>query len=357
MSWAGAHSLRDLHAERGAVFPEGAPSCRPLRYADPEAEHRALSEDAGLVDLSDREVVAARGTDVVDLLHRLSTSELRGLSPGEGCGLLFTTPQGRTAERCLALREEEGLILVCAPGRGESLRALVARYVFREDARLEPTDPPLRVLGLFGPRALPAASSVTGADLSPLPLGHGIRLEWEGGLLTVLRADPVGGAGALLLAGDEFVADLFTALAAEATPCGEEAYEARRIESLVPAEGREITEERNPWELGLYDHVSMSKGCYVGQEVVARLRNYEKIRRRLALLETDCPPAESEGKELARRGKAVARITSAASRTAGDTVLLAALPVEGLTEGTVYDISGTEASATVRRALPPPPEL
>jgi folate-binding protein YgfZ len=346
-----------LHEERGGVFPEASTSCRPACYTDPEAEYRALGEEAGLVDMSDREVIAARGADVVNLLHRLGTADLESLSPGKGCGLLFTTPQGRTVERCLALREEEGLSLVCAAGHGEALRSWVARYTFREEARLEPTDPPLRALGLFGPRAVAAAAASTGADLSSLPLAHGIRLEWEGELLTLLRGDPVGGEGVLLLAEERVLPRLWSRLAEGTAPCGERAYEARRIEALVPAEGREITEERNPWELGLYDHISMRKGCYVGQEVVARLRNYEKIRRRLSLLELEADPAAAEGGQLLLEGKAVARLTSAASRPAGDTVALAALPVEALVEGTRYELEGSGAPALFRRAVPPPPEL
>jgi len=357
VSESGEGVLRPLHEERGGSFPEGSTSCRPARYADPEAEYRALGEKAGLVDLSDREVIVARGTDVVNLLHRLGTADLESLSPGQGCGLLFTTPQGRTVERCLALREEEGLSLVCGAGRGEALRSWVARYTFREEARLEPAEPPLRVLGLFGPGAVAAAAAATGADLSPLPLAHGIRLEWEGEPLTLLRGDSVGGEGVLMLAGEGLLPRLWNRLAEVTPPCGETAYEARRIEALVPAEGREINEERNPWELGLYDHISMSKGCYVGQEVVARLRNYEKIRRRLSLLEIEAEPGALEGRHLLLEGKAVARVTSAASRPGGVTVALATLPVEALAEGRRYELEGTGIPALFRRAVPPPPEL
>jgi folate-binding protein YgfZ len=357
LSGPGEGLLRELHREHGGTFSEGSSSCRPAHYADSAAEYRALGEEAGLVDLGDRELIAARGADVVGLLHRLGTADLKSLSPGQGVGLLFTTPQGRTVERCLALREEEGLSLLCAAGRGETLRSWIARYTFREEASLEPTDPPLRALGLFGPRAVAEAAAATGADLSPLPLAHGLRLEWEGEALTLLRGDPVGGAGVVLLASEGLLPRLWSRLAALALPCGERAYEARRIEALVPDENREITEERNPWELGLYDHISMSKGCYVGQEVVARLRNYEKIRRRLALLATSASPEEVEGKPLLLAGKTAARVTSAASRPGGETVALATLPVETLDEGTSYELEGSGTRAVLCRAVPPPPEL
>jgi folate-binding protein YgfZ len=268
----------------GAVAVDGG--AVPAHYGDPLREQRALAEGAGLVDRSDRDVLAIPGPDRLSWLHSITSQHLDRLADGTGTEALVLSPNGHV-EHHLVLAELAGTVWAdVEPGTGPALLAFLQRMVFM--LRVEPalvTDA-WALLSLVGPRgdAVLAAAGlpVPGpGEVHPLPGGGWVR-----------RVPPVGdgtAAVADLLVPRAELADRAAALrAAGATPAGFDALEALRVEARRPRAGVDTDHRTIPNELDwLRTAVHLDKGCYRGQETVARVHNLGRPPRRLVLLHLD----------------------------------------------------------------------
>jgi folate-binding protein YgfZ len=308
--------MADLTSERWR--PEGATlspdGVRPLHFGDAAAELEAALERCVLAERSDLTRVLARGPDFLGLLHRLSTGAVASLGVGEGRPTVLTTAKGRIVERLFASHLGEAGVL-CVGGAGTEARVLehLARYTFAERTGLEPATAPMFQFVLVGPRGTAAIGSL---GLEPAPR-FGARPAAIGGCAVhLLGHDGLSGDGHSIVGRAPDAARVWAAAAAAARTqggrlAGHEALEARRLLRGLPASGRELTEEHNPLEAGLWEAVSFDKGCYVGQEVVARLRTYDKISRSLVGLELPRGPLPAPGTPLRVEGAAIGQVTSA----------------------------------------------
>jgi tRNA-modifying protein YgfZ len=272
----------------GAVPAEGGgPSGyrAAAHYGDPLREQRALAEGAGLVDRSDRDVLAVPGADRLPWLHSLSSQHLERLADGAGTEALILSPQGHV-EHHLLLADLAGTTWVdVEPGTGEALHAFLDRMRFL--LRVEPAlvTGGWAVLSLVGPQS---ASVLTAAGL-PVPAAPYELRPLERGFLR--RMPEIGDAAptvdAVVPRADlRAVADRL--LAAGATPAGLDAYEALRVEARRPRLGVDTDHRTIPNELPwLATAVHLDKGCYRGQETVARVHNLGRPPRRFVLLHLD----------------------------------------------------------------------
>ncbi|MEE2657025.1 MAG: glycine cleavage T C-terminal barrel domain-containing protein [Candidatus Latescibacterota bacterium] len=254
----------------------------PASYIDPEQEYRALREGCALYDTSQLSTIQISGSDHRDFLNRLSTNECLGRQPSEGFESVFTDHRGRI----FALAElhcRDAQTLLWTGQSGEDLLKWLERYHFSEDVQMSMD--PLRVLEVSGPTAealMDELFSVQVGRVAPLaevdidsPLACFRRLCGDGVQLAGMVEDLRKTAGVLLARG--------------AVPVGEEAVEIFRIESGEPRQGFELTLDYNPWEAGLGRAISLSKGCYIGQEVIARLDTYDKVKQQLVGLMAHAP--------------------------------------------------------------------
>ena len=184
-------------------------------------------------------------------------------------------------------------------------------FTFEEDTTLEDVTESTAMVTLLGPLAEAAMAHLLGIAAAPEALGSRNAV-WQGREALVLRRDWAGHPGFDIVMRAEGAEALWdAALGLGATPVGRQALEALRIEARVPRWGAEFTEDNNPLEAGLLGEVCWTKGCYTGQEVVARLYNYHRIQRFMVALEL---PAEAEipaGAVLMAEGASVGRVTSA----------------------------------------------
>ena len=276
-------ALRARLSDQGAVFEPA--SGRPLHFGNAAAELRAALADCALADRSNLGRAIAVGRDVLDLLHRLSTADLKGLGPGRGKPTVLTSPKGRIVAR-LFVHDlgPEGILLVGGPGSIPGVRAHMGRYTFREDIRWADATETWSQLAILGPRCRDAAAA---AGL-PVPDPHGASEgALGGGPVWVLGEDGSSADGISVVLPSAQAAAGWEALSravveAGGRAAGDDAVEAWRVLQGWPADGHELTEEHNPLEAGLRDAVSFTKGCYVGQEVVARLQSRDKVARALA---------------------------------------------------------------------------
>jgi tRNA-modifying protein YgfZ len=307
---------------------------RPITpLGDPAREAAAALAGAVLADRSCLGRIRMLGKDRQDLLHRLSTHDIKSLSPGEGCLTALLNEKGRILDLLQALAGGDDLLLITSAGAAERIRAWLDSYIFVEEVMLE--DPGGFCLGLYGPGSPALLRRVAGGDWEDLPLCHHRPARIAGAAARVARSFPLAGRGYLVIGTEGSPASVGEALlAAGAVAAGAEALERLRVAAGVPGIGRELSEEFNPWESGLDAAVSLTKGCYLGQEVVARLHHYGKVRRRLSgilLLEPEPP---EPGAQVFSDGVRIGSITSAAiSPDSAAAMALAHVAIEAATPG------------------------
>ncbi|SFK35463.1 YgfZ/GcvT domain-containing protein [Geodermatophilus ruber] len=258
----------------------------PAHYGDPLREQRALAEGAGLVDRSDRDVLTVPGADRLSWLHSLTSQHLDRLADGAGTEALLLSPNGHV-EHHLVLAELGGTTWAdVEPGTGAALRDFLDRMRFM--LRVEPAlvTGEWALLSLVGPRAGEVLAAA-GLPLPPAP--YAVAATDGGGW--VRRMPPLGdGADAvdLLVPRAELAARAQALREAGATPAGLDAFEALRVEARRPRIGVDTDHRTIPNETGwLTTAVHLDKGCYRGQETVARVHNLGRPPRRLVLLHLD----------------------------------------------------------------------
>jgi folate-binding protein YgfZ len=284
----------------------------PLPLDELTRQHAALTRRAGLVDLHDRTQIEVTGADRATFLHNMCTADVRRLAPGDGCEAFFCNAQGRILGYGYLFCAPESFVLETAPGQS-GLIAHLDRFIIREKVELADRTGQWGEYMLAGPAAegmllalgttLPDAKvlSHTAARMSCSDAWvRRVELTGPGGFLIACRRDGCDSIRqGLIAAGAEVVAA--------------DAFEAARIEAGSPLYGRDITQENLPQEVGR-DAVAISfkKGCYLGQETVARIDALGHVNRRLVgvrFMGKENPPA---GEELSSDGKTVGRVTSAA---------------------------------------------
>ena len=305
--------LAETFAHSGAsLLPN---SSRPDHFGDPRAELRCAFESCVLGDRSQLARVRATGRDFLDLLHRLSTADIASLPAGQGKPTILTTGKGRIVERLFVHNlGAEGVLSVAGPGAGPAVLQHLARYTFSEDTGLSDETEASFQLVLIGPRA----AGVLQAVGVTAPQRFGVAEGFIGGVaIQVLGGDGLSGEGFSITAPNEQGPLAWDALvsaleALEGRPAGDQALEAYRVLRGMPLSGHELSEEHNPLEAGQWDAVSFDKGCYVGQEVVARLNTYDKVSRSIVGLVLPAgSPLPPSGTPLYDAGRPVGRLTSA----------------------------------------------
>jgi len=264
--------------------PVVAPAVTDLR-----SQYAAATGGTAVAERPDIGRLLFGGRDAADLLHRLSTNAIKDLAAGQGTATVFTTNKGRILDLVTLHRIDAGLLALGAAGRMPALKEWVDRYTFREEVTAADWGPSHRTLGLFGPMAAAHAARLWGSAAATLPLHHVLRVEAGGVAAWLARTFPLAGDGYLLTAEaaawDAVRAAVLAAADGDAgghpAEVGPECVEILRVVAGLPAHPRELNDEHNPWEARLQDAIALDKGCYVGQEVIARLNTYKKVSKQL----------------------------------------------------------------------------
>lgn len=301
-------------------------------------------------------VIEAEGVEFPDLLHRLSASDILPLHDGVVREAILTTEKGRTIDVALALGGRGVVRILGSPGSRDALLAWFGKYTIMEDIRYRDACNGFVQWGLH-------AATPEGMEAIPLPAVRSWR--WSeveiGGVPVILaRHESVCGPGARLLFPTERRDEADAAMRAFASEHGiplvsEAGFALWRIRRGFPAVGFELTERTNPLESGAGSAVSFSKGCYIGQEVIARLDSYDKVQRHLRAMRFDGPMPEGiePGTPLLRDGRNAGFLTSAANDPeSGQALALACVRIGDEAEGTALtaEVEGREHRGMV---LPP----
>ena len=288
-------------------------------------DYAAIREGAAIGSISPRVQLAVAGNDRASYLQGLLTNDIQALTPGTGCYAAWLTPQGRMLTDMHVL-ESGGMILLDVPTeQGTATLERLEQFIFTEEVRVGSMADVLTGVCVHGPRA---------AELLERTLegGHGLaswtdyrhtQLELGGEPVSVARIDQIGVPGYCVYLDRSRAPMLVAGLtAAGAVPVETDALEAARIEAGYPVFGVDMTETTIPLEAGIEERaISLTKGCYVGQEVIIRVlhRGGGRVARRLVGLRVDVDPADrlrqghgGRGAKLFSGDRDIGEVTSAA---------------------------------------------
>ena len=313
------------------------------------AYHAAL-EGAALYDESAAGRIFMRGRDRAVLLHRLSTNDIERLRPGQGARTVLTTPIGRIIDLLTVHAFDDALLLVTGAGQGGPVWSHLKKNIFFNDqATLEAAGRTYGQLALYGPAAARLLAELSGTDLGELPL-HGIAtVELAGAPVLAAGRLPIGGPSYTLYPPAEQSGAVRDALAAAgAAPIDDATLDVLRVEQGYPATKNELSQEYIPLETGLLDAVSFTKGCYVGQEIIARMESRGRLAKRLMglRLATDKQAAVAPAK-LEVGGKEAGDLTSVVLSPRFGPIGLAYVRTAHAEPGTSVGIAGTDARGQV----------
>jgi folate-binding protein YgfZ len=295
--------------------------------------YQALTRAAAVIDLSARTRIRATGEDRARLLHALSTNHIQQLLPGHGCYTFFLNAQGRVLADADIFVFAEHILIDTEPELRQSLWDHLDHYIIADDVTLHDETESTFCLGVEGPKAGERLKDL-GASA---PVNDFEHEAWETDL-TVAGTTFTGGAGYRLFGPAEQKALVLERLyLTEATA---EDAEVVRIEHGWPRYGKDITIARLAAETGQTRALHFQKGCYLGQEIVERVRSRGHVNRHLVALEIDGKTAPVAETKILADGKEVGEITSSAfSPHAGKVRAIGYVRVPHETPGTSVEVA------------------
>jgi folate-binding protein YgfZ len=284
------------------------------------AAYEAARRGAGLIDRSDRGRIVVSGQDRAEYLQGLLSNDIVGLKPGGGCYATYLTPQGRMIADVLVYELGDLILLTMSGGVTATVLAKLDQFIFSEDVKLGDVTDTFGQYAVIGPDAAKvvaqAVSGVSAKELSELEDHGNLKAVFDGQPAIIARVTDTGEAGF-----DVFVERAQSeALKMQLQSAGAIGIDAAtadivRIESGVPLFHRDMDEETIPLEAGIEGRaISLTKGCYVGQEVIIRVlhRGHGRVARRLVGLLIEGRSAPPAGALIRSGDREIGHVTSAA---------------------------------------------
>lgn len=245
-----------------------------------------VTNGCGLVDTSEKARLWSSGRDRIDLIHRMSTNDLRNMAVDEGRATILTNALARMIDRLVVINLKDRALILGSWGAATRIRKWLSGYIFfNDEIKLEDASPQWGQFDLIGPGAAAIADSLIGGA-SGLKKFNVIQNDE----VIIGRGDAVKGDSFFAVAAAEQLSKLRQQAAASgAVECDRDLYNILRIESGIPEIEHEISEEYIPLEANLWGDVSFSKGCYIGQEIIARMESRGKLAKMLVGVESASP--------------------------------------------------------------------
>jgi folate-binding protein YgfZ len=279
-------------------------------------DYAAIRAGAALVTPSDRARIAVAGRDRASYLQGLLTNDIAALRPGTGCYAAWLTPQGRMTTDAHVFESGDMILLDVPAAMREPVLQRLDQFIFSEDVQVSDLTGALSEIGMHGPNAAAVLErTLTAAPgVAEWAQYANARAAFGAAPVVIARVDRFGVPGYTLFVEPGLASELAAALEeGGATRVGSAAVEAARVEAGYPLYGIDMDEETIPLEAGIEPRaISMSKGCYVGQEVIVRVlhRGHGRVVRRLIGLRLREPAAA--GARIHAAGRDIGALTSAA---------------------------------------------
>ncbi|MCU7496936.1 MAG: aminomethyl transferase family protein [Ignavibacteria bacterium] len=286
-------------------------------YTGAKQEYEALTGGVALRDISNSGILELHGKDSLEYLHRISTNSLVGLPAQNSAATIFTNEKGRIIDRTRVVNLQDYLLISGSSVYANKLQSWINRYIIMEDISLKDGFGSYSFFELLGPQAESFLTLIFGSSADGLEFNVARKLEAEGVKINILKVIEFNQKKFVLWGSVEEGFNLLKHIGSQESVfdfrvAGEEAYEVFRVIKGIPAAPNEINDTYNPYEANLIEDVSFKKGCYIGQEVIARLDTYDKVQKRMAGVIFDDKAEVSASCRLFYEGNEAGRITTMA---------------------------------------------
>ncbi len=310
--------LHEAHERTGANFVEREGWTLPASYGDSAIEYKAVRETgAGIIDLSSRGRVKVSGTEAVQFLNGLITNDVKALQPGTWMAAAFPNAQGRLVAPARILRIEDSFLIDTDLATSERVRKTLERFTMAGDFRVADIENEIVLLSVQGARAAETIQLIFGETAGNVSRGHVAQAIWREQQFIIMRATHTSEDGFDIFVPTETAQAVWNAFVNEGhvRPVGYEAFETLRIEAGVPRYGVDMDETNVVTESLIEDEaVSYQKGCYIGQEIIARIHWRGHVAKKLTgiIFDDATTLLTPTAKIRSMDGKEIGRITSQA---------------------------------------------
>jgi len=333
-------TLQEKLAASGAVYGTYRGANTPTTFGDAAGEFCALVEGCGLYDLSWQAKLVLGGEDRVRWLNGMVTNNVRDLAVDHGVYCFVLTAQGRIVADLVAYNRGDYLVVASDRSQVATITEIFDRYIIMDDVELADISDKLSAVGLAGPRAAEVLLTA-GLDVAQLQPGQVADLVWHGTGISVARSvHPNLDGYEIWFAAAQSPTVWDELRKAGAAPVGSEAVEWWRIARGVPRYGSDLSQRELPQETEQAHALSFAKGCYIGQEIVERIRARAILHRTFTGFVVEGEPPQA-GTKVVDGGKNIGEITSAAKipfPSGERTVALGYLRRESAAPGTAVQI-------------------
>jgi tRNA-modifying protein YgfZ len=269
--------------------------------------YEALRTSAAWLDFSGRGKIKVTGEDRARLLHAMTTNHIQQLTPGQGCYAFFLSAQGRILADVNVFCRPDHFLLDTEPETREKVYQHLDKFIIADDATLEDLTATLGTIGLEGPQS----HEILQAIGAPVPAEPYANTDW--GTRLIARLSYVGGPGYSIFVPSTELPDLIQQLeSAGASAADHEAFNIVRLENGKARYGQDLSERYLAQEANQPQALHFNKGCYLGQEIVERVRSRGQVHRILMPVQLELTEPPAPGTKLQVDGKDAAEVTSAA---------------------------------------------
>ena len=294
--------LYPIHEQLGAIFAEKHLDWNvATQFSDVVSEHCAVRNDVGIADVSYRGRYRLTGEDRAKFLHRIISNDVESLTTGQGTYATLLTHRGKIIADLNITALEDALSIDIAPETTENLFSELDKYIIADDVELSDVTAETGAIAVHGPKSTDLVQSVLSlSELSALPERHNCFREEDAAFrhpIVCVKTNSTGEIGYTLYTAADALVSLWETLMAEGArfnvqPVGWNALESLRIEAGVPRYGTELTDAVIPLEAELEHAIDFEKGCYIGQEIVARMKYRGHPNRLLRGIEVDAKTSQ-----------------------------------------------------------------
>ena len=350
-----------FHKEHGGFFPEGKECGIPDFYTDITAEVENVRNGIGVIDLSDRGKLKLSGKEHLKLLQGMLTNDVVKLENSKGLYATSLTVKGKIMTDMRVHKVDDYIMLDLEPGINEIYGPHLIKYRLSYKADIEDITESLSLFHLCGPDSTEFIKNSFSTDQVPLNEFDSVKLDYEGREILIIKINRTGETGY------DFYADGETGFKAWSMitdgsgkngvrPFGLKTLDTLRVEAGIPVLGKDMDENTIPIEAGLWNALDFEKGCYIGQEVIARIKWRGRVNWHLCGFRiNEFNDALKPGSELYVEDKKVGRLTSCVhSPTLNTAIALGYIRREYNEEGVNVDIKCLDNSylKAVVSALP-----
>ena len=257
------------------------------QFTSIEEEVNSIYEGVAIKDVSNRGMIELRGKDVLDFINRISSNQTKDLPKENIIDTIFTTEKGRIIDYTTLLNFDDYQILMGSIENQPKVMMWINKYVITDDVKVSNISGKYSLLEVMGPQADSFLTLSAGSVVNEIQSNSFKIINADGTIFFLVKMLDIRGNKKFLIIADPVHAlQLIKFMVENKGPfnfnlIGEKAYESYRVEQGIPKAPNEVNDNYNPHETKQLDAVSFTKGCYIGQEVIARLETYEKVQKYL----------------------------------------------------------------------------